>query len=171
MKATGVVRRVDDLGRIVIPKEIRRTMRIREGEPMEIFVEAGGGVIFKKYSPMGELQDAAGQLTEALWRESACVCAVCDRDTVVATGGIKGEGKPLTTAAEKAMEQRKALGSHECGFALWEEGPQVQSMLPVIVGGDLSGCVVLLDGKKSPGEGEIRLARMAAGFLSRQMEN
>ncbi|MBR4874861.1 MAG: AbrB/MazE/SpoVT family DNA-binding domain-containing protein, partial [Clostridia bacterium] len=62
MKATGVVRRVDDLGRIVIPKEIRRTMRIREGEPMEIFVEAGGGVIFKKYSPMGELQDAAGQL-------------------------------------------------------------------------------------------------------------
>ena len=77
---------------------------------MEIFVEAGGGVIFKKYSPMGELQDAAGQLTEALWRESACACAVCDRDTVVATGGIKGEGKPLTAAAEKAMEQRNLLG-------------------------------------------------------------
>ena len=102
---------------------------------------------------------------------SACACAVCDRDTVVATGGIKGEGKPLTAAAEKAMEQRKALSGGECGFALWEEGPQVQSMLPVIAGGDLSGCVVLLDGKKSPGEGEVRLARMAAGFLSRQMEN
>ena len=105
MKATGIVRRIDDLGRVVIPKEIRRTMRIREGDPLEIYTDREGEVIFKKYSPMGELQDAAGQLTEALWRESACACAICDRDTVVATGGIKGEGKALTAAAEKAMEQ------------------------------------------------------------------
>ncbi len=171
MKATGVVRRVDDLGRIVIPKEIRRTMRIREGEPMEIFIESGGGVIFKKYSPMGGIQQAAGQLTESLWRESECACAVCDRDTVIAAGGIKGEGRSLTSAAEKAMEQRKTLMGAECGFALWEQGPMVQAMLPVIAGGDLSGCVVLLEGKKSPGEGELRLAKMAAGFLARQMED
>lgn len=171
MKATGVVRRVDDLGRIVIPKEIRRTMRIREGEPMEIFTDTSGSVIFKKYSPLGDLQQAAGQLAEALWRESECVCAVCDRDTVVASGGVKGEGKSLTPAAEQAMEQRRILGTSDCGFSLWEQGPEVRSMLPVIAGGDLSGCVVLLDGKKAPGEGEVRLARMAAGFLARQMED
>jgi len=171
MKATGVVRRVDDLGRIVIPKEIRRTMRIREGEPMEIFTESGGSVIFRKYSPMGGLQEAAGQLAETLWRESECVCAVCDRDTVVAAGGIRGEGKHLTPSAERAMEQRRILGASDCGFSLWEQGPEVRSMLPVIAGGDLSGCVVLLDGRKTPGDGEMRLAKMAAGFLARQMEN
>lgn len=171
MKATGIVRRVDDLGRIVIPKEIRRTMRIREGEPMEIFIESGGSVIFKKYSPMGNMQQAAGQLSEALWRESECACAVCDRDTVIASGGVKGEGKSLTAAAEKAMEQRKILSGPDCTFSLWEEGPGVRAMLPVIAGGDLSGCVVLLDGKKAPGDGEVRLAKMAAGFLARQMED
>ena len=171
MKATGVVRRVDDLGRIVIPKEIRRTMRIREGEPMEIFIETDGSGIFRKYSPMGNMQQAAGQLAEALWRESECACAVCDRDTVVASGGVRGEGRNLTSAAERAMEQRKSLGTAECGFTLGEPGPQVQAMLPVIAGGDLSGCVALLEGKKSPGEEELRLARMAAGFLARQMED
>ena len=89
----------------------------------------------------------------------------------MASGGVRGEGRNLTSAAERAMEQRKSLGTAECGFTLWEQGPQVQAMLPVIAGGDLSGCVALLEGKKSPGEEELRLARMAAGFLARQMED
>ncbi len=172
MKATGVVRRVDDLGRIVIPKEIRRTMRIREGEPMEIFIDGGGSVIFKKYSPMGSLSQAAGQLCEALVRESECVCAVCDRDGVLAAGGVRlEEGRPLTAAAEKGLEQRRMLAGAECDFSLWEGGPRVWALLPIISGGDLAGGLALLAGKKQPEEGELRLARMAAAFLARQMED
>lgn len=66
MKATGIVRRIDDLGRVVIPKEIRRTMRIREGDPLEIYTSRDGEVIFKKYSLMGGLDDFAAQLCETM---------------------------------------------------------------------------------------------------------
>ena len=87
MKATGIVRRIDDLGRVVIPKEIRRTMRIREGMPLEIFTDKDGGVIFKKYSPLGELGAYSAQYAEAINKVSGFPVAVCDRDTVVAAAG------------------------------------------------------------------------------------
>lgn len=87
MKATGIVRRIDDLGRVVIPKEIRRTMRIREGDPLEIYTDRDGEVIFKKYSPMGELGNVVGELAEALSRTSGLSCAICDRDAVIAAAG------------------------------------------------------------------------------------
>ena len=70
MKATGIVRRIDDLGRVVIPKEIRRTMRIREGDPLEIFTDKDGELIFKKYSPIGELSDFAAQICDSLRRST-----------------------------------------------------------------------------------------------------
>ena len=92
MKATGIVRRIDDLGRVVIPKEIRRTMRIREGDPLEIYTDRDGEVIFKKYSPMGELGTFAGELAEALSRTAGLSCAICDRDAVIAAAGGK---KPI----------------------------------------------------------------------------
>ena len=82
MKATGIVRRVDDLGRIVIPKEIRRTLRIREGDPLEIYTEKDGGVIFRKYSPMGDLQDFASQMCEAIGSSTGKIAAVADRDAI-----------------------------------------------------------------------------------------
>ncbi|MEA4895507.1 MAG: stage V sporulation T C-terminal domain-containing protein, partial [Oscillospiraceae bacterium] len=88
MKATGIVRRIDDLGRVVIPKEIRRTLRIRDGDPLEIYTEKDGEVIFKKYSPVGELSDFAAQICEALYKSGDCVAAVCDRDTVIACAGV-----------------------------------------------------------------------------------
>ncbi|MBO4418480.1 MAG: AbrB/MazE/SpoVT family DNA-binding domain-containing protein, partial [Oscillospiraceae bacterium] len=87
MKATGIVRRIDDLGRVVIPKEIRRTLRIREGDPLEIFTEKDGGVIFKKYSPMGELTEFAGRICEALHKNTGFLAAVCDRDGIIAAAG------------------------------------------------------------------------------------
>ena len=80
MKATGIVRRIDDLGRVVIPKEIRRTMRIREGDPLEIFTNKDGEVIFKKYSPIGELSDFAGQICDSLHKSTDSIAAVCDRE-------------------------------------------------------------------------------------------
>ncbi len=88
MKATGIVRRIDDLGRVVIPKEIRRTMRIREGDPLEIYTDREGEVIFKKYSPIGELVDFASQYAESLYKTCAIPVAVCDRDSVIAAAGI-----------------------------------------------------------------------------------
>ena len=88
MKATGIVRRIDDLGRVVIPKEIRRTMRIREGDPLEIFTNTDGEVIFKKYSPIGELSPYTKQYVEVLYRTTGHPAAICDRDHVIAVAGI-----------------------------------------------------------------------------------
>ena len=79
MKATGIVRRIDDLGRVVIPKEIRRTMRIREGDPLEIFVSNEGEVIFKKYSPISELGSIAAQYCEVLYRTAGFPVLITDR--------------------------------------------------------------------------------------------
>ena len=110
MKATGIVRRVDDLGRIVIPKEIRRTLRIREGDPLEIYTEKDGGVIFRKYSPMGDLQDFAAQMCEAIGSSTGHVAAVSDRDAIIALAGApKRElmDKPNSDALTRLMEQRK----------------------------------------------------------------
>ncbi|MEG2660977.1 MAG: AbrB/MazE/SpoVT family DNA-binding domain-containing protein, partial [Oscillospiraceae bacterium] len=84
MKATGIVRRIDDLGRVVIPKEIRRTQMIRVGDPLEIFVNAEGDVIFKKYSPIGELALFAQKCTDALYKTANITVAVADRDCIVA---------------------------------------------------------------------------------------
>ena len=87
MKATGIVRRIDDLGRVVVPKEIRRTLRIREGDPLEIFTDREGEIILKKYSPIGELSAFAGQYAESLAQTTGCLVCICDMDQVVAAAG------------------------------------------------------------------------------------
>ena len=87
MKATGIVRRIDDLGRVVIPKEIRRTLRIREGDPLEIFTDREGEVILKKYSPIGELGDFAAEYAESLHNTSGHIICVADRDSIIAVSG------------------------------------------------------------------------------------
>ena len=110
MKATGIVRRVDDLGRIVIPKEIRRTLRIREGDPLEIYTEKDGGVIFRKYSPMGDLQEFASQMCESIGSATGHIAAVSDRDAIIALHGApKRElmDKPNSPELEKLMERRQ----------------------------------------------------------------
>ena len=109
MKATGIVRRIDDLGRVVIPKEIRRTLRIREGDPLEIYTDREGEVIFKKYSPMGEMGTMAAELAEALARTAGMSCAVCDRDAVIAAAGSAKKDileKSVSPELEQMMEQR-----------------------------------------------------------------
>ena len=109
MKATGIVRRIDDLGRVVIPKEIRRTMRIREGDPLEIYTSKEGEVIFKKYSLMGDIDDLAGQFCEALSKNVSGIVAVTDRDTVISiAGGGKREllEKRISGELEKILEDR-----------------------------------------------------------------
>ena len=98
MKATGIVRRIDDLGRIVIPKEIRRTLRIREGDPLEIYTEKDGEVIFKKYSPMGELSSYAAEICESLYKSTGGTVAVCDRDSMIAVTIVSNAVATMTLA-------------------------------------------------------------------------
>ena len=110
MKATGIVRRIDDLGRVVIPKEIRRTMRIREGDPLEIYTDNDGEVIFKKYSPIGELGIFAAQYADVLYKTSGLPVVVCDRDHVIAAAGSGKkdfEGKAISTQLEALIEDRE----------------------------------------------------------------
>ena len=148
MKATGIVRRIDDLGRVVIPKEIRRTMRIREGDPLEIYTSREGEVIFKKYSLLGGVEDFAAELCETMSRSTGSVCAVTDRDTVIAVaGGSKRElmGKRITPELEQIMESRKIYQYTGEGQPLQvTEG--IDSLLttvaaPILAEGDLLGLV------------------------------
>ena len=180
MKATGIVRRVDDLGRIVIPKEIRRTLRIREGDPLEIYTEKDGGVIFRKYSPMGDLQEFAAQMCDAIGSGSGHMAAVSDRDAIIALSGApKREllDKPNSDELGKLMEQRKNY-RYESGEARIQanEGSDKYHLgvaAPILCQGDLMGCVMLLlgEGDSPLAEPDQKLAQTAASFLGKQMES
>ena len=180
MKATGIVRRVDDLGRIVIPKEIRRTLRIREGDPLEIYTEKDGGVIFRKYSPMGDLQEFATQMCESIVSATGKIAAISDRDAIIALHGIpKRElmDKPNSAALEKLMEQRKNYlfksGDTPIFATDTMDKYRLGAAAPILSQGDLMGCVMLLLGENdSPlQEADQNLALTAASFLGRQMES
>jgi AbrB family transcriptional regulator (stage V sporulation protein T) len=179
MKATGIVRRIDDLGRVVIPKEIRRTMRIREGDPLEIYTSREGEVIFKKYALLGGVEEFAVQLCETLNKSIGLICAVADRDTVVAAaGGGRREllGKNITPELEQILEARK----------IWQSTPDTEPVpvtdtaanlsvlvaAPILSEGDLLGLVLLIgqSGVKT-GETEYKLAQTAAAFLGKHMES
>ncbi len=179
MKATGIVRRIDDLGRIVIPKEIRRTMHIREGDPLEIYTDKDGGVIFKKYSPVGELSEFAGQICDALQKAAGGVAAVYDRDGVIAVAGTpKRElvDKRLSPELEAIMElrgvYRAELGVAPVPAVRDSEKYHVAVAAPILAEGDVLGCVAFLSSEAAPpvGETEEKLAAATAGFLGRQME-
>ena len=182
MKATGIVRRIDDLGRVVIPKEIRRTMRIREGDPLEIYTDREGEVIFKKYSPIGELAAFAAEYAETLYKTCSLSVIICDRDAVIATAGISKKeytDKPLSDELEKLIETRNLF--------VWREGDSmispistgtahfVRCAMPILAEGDIVGCVVSLgnaeDKRSISAEVETKLIQTAAGFLGRQLEN
>ena len=180
MKATGIVRRVDDLGRIVIPKEIRRTLKIREGDPLEIYTEKDGGVIFRKYSPMGDLQDFAAQMCEAIGTNTGRIAAVSDRDSIIALHGApKRElvDKPNSPGLEKIMEARRSYrytqGDNLIRPTEENEKYHLGVAAPILCQGDLMGCVLLLlaDDRTPLTEADQKLAATAAGFLGKQMEN
>ena len=175
MKATGIVRRIDDLGRVVIPKEIRRTMRLREGEPLEIFTDSTGGVVFKKYSPAGEQTSTATNLCESIYRTCSRPVVICDRDSIIASAGSSRrelEGKPLSCELEKIMESRQLKKSDE-GVPVSPSLPSVSASVvaPVISEGDLCGCVAFLKSDDPISELDVRMAQTSAMFFARQMEN
>lgn len=179
MKATGIVRRIDDLGRVVIPKEIRRTLRIREGDPLEIFTDSEGGVIFKKYSPVGEMSPLASQYVDVLAKTAGMPFLVCDRDHVIAAAGISRKEyleRRISGALEEMIDARRSYfaGPNDNPPVLPVEGLDRTAMavLPILAGGDVFGAVVLMTGDSGdfPGEIEQKLAQTAAAFLSRLME-
>ena len=180
MKATGIVRRVDDLGRIVIPKEIRRTLRIREGDPLEIYTEKDGGVIFRKYSPMGDLQEFAAQMCESIGSATGHIAAVADRDTIIALHGAPKRDlidKPNSPELERLMEQRRNYlfqnGDSPIPASESSDKYHLGAAAPILSQGDLMGCVLLLlgEGDSPLQEADQSLARAAAGFLGKQMES
>jgi AbrB family transcriptional regulator, stage V sporulation protein T len=179
MKATGIVRRIDDLGRVVIPKEIRRTLRIREGDPLEIFVDRDGEVILKKYSPIGELGDFAKEYAESLFESTGHLTMISDRDNVIAvSGGSKKDylDKQIGSIVETCMEQRKPANESNPGqYEICKDMPDTYSsyvIAPIVAGGDPIGSVILItkeEGAKM-GNMEVKMAETAAGFLAKQME-
>ena len=179
MKATGIVRRIDDLGRVVIPKEIRRTLRIREGDPLEIYTEKDGGVVFRKYSPMGELADFAGQICDSLHRTTGRPVAVCDRDAVIAVSGLGRRelvDKRISSEMEQLMESRGIFaerGDCTVPVAEGEERWCLAVAAPILSQGDVLGCVTFLQPKGGvpAGETEEKLADAVSNFLGKQLES
>ena len=186
MKATGIVRRIDDLGRVVIPKEIRRTLRIREGDPLEIYVDREGEVILKKYSPVGELGDFAKEYADSLFEAVGHIILIADRDSVVAVAGASKKeflNKPLSPVVEKVMEERKAVlinnpgeSKHYKNIAASEDEEEAikftaEVIAPIIVEGDAIGAVVICSKQLGAqmSDMEVKLAETAAGFLAKQM--
>jgi len=179
MKATGIVRRIDDLGRVVIPKEIRRTMRIREGDPLEIYTTRDGEVIFKKYSMIGGLEDFAARFCDTLSHSSSFTAAVTDRDSVIAVAGNgKREllGKHLSAQLEQIMEQRSPYyyqgDGHSIPACEGIEKYTTSVAAPILCQGDVLGLVLFLSAEdKITGEAEQKLAQTVASFLGQQMED
>ena len=151
MKATGIVRRIDDLGRVVIPKEIRRTMRIREGDPLEIYTDNDGEVIFKKYSPIGEMNEFASQIAESVSSATSAPIVVLDRDHCIAAAGIAKKEvleRRITPQAEELLENRKKYVSSDTNSeqVLPLEGVDkfASVFAPIISNGDITGAVIML---------------------------
>ncbi len=176
MKATGIVRRIDDLGRVVIPKEIRRTMRIREGEPLEIFTDGDGGVVFKKYSPIGEISRFTMQYAEAINRSSGIPIAICDTDSVIAVAGVPKRDyleKPITKPLSDLLITRKPyVGAGDNSVSVTEGGGGVSYMSPIMNDGSVIGAVMSLkrESVESPDESEKSLVNTGAYFISSQMD-
>lgn len=179
MKATGIVRRIDDLGRVVIPKEIRRTLRIREGDPLEIFTDRDGGIILKKYSPIEELSEFSKEYVEALHQTVGNIIMICDKDTIISvSGGSKKDytDKKISSDIDKIMEERKAVITEKGAPIALFDGDDAdeyssQVITPIIAEGDVVGAVVIASKEDTEfGEVELKLCETAAVFLGKQME-
>ena len=173
MKATGIVRRIDDLGRIVIPKEIRRTLRIRERDALEIFTDRDGEVILKKYSPIADLEDFAQEYAESLYGSTKHVCIISDRDTFIAVAGTTKKGylgKPIPDELSDLLDERNIFNSADADRTLplpgFEDAQQL--MVPIIHDGDVVGSVIQVSPESNLGHLETILCQTAADFLAKQ---
>ena len=180
MKATGIVRRIDELGRVVIPKEIRRTLRIREGDPLEIYTDRDGEVILKKYSPIGEMSSFAKDYTESIFRSLGHIACIVDRDQVVAASGVNKKelwDKPdleQAIASRQTQTYNRQTGGKVMSVTNEDDngGYTAQVVSPIIADGEAIGAVLLLSREQGArmGDTEVKVAETAAGIVGRQME-
>lgn len=177
MKATGIVRRIDDLGRVVIPKEIRRSLRIREGEPLEIFTNEEGAVVFQKYSPIGEVGDFTLQYAEAIHKSAGLPVVICDLDNVVAAAGVAKKDyadKTISEDLSALLESRKPYTATADGAPVHvteSAGEQISYLAPIVSDGNVVGAVMSLSKTPEvPDETAKKLIHTAAVFLSSQMQ-
>lgn len=171
MKATGIVRRIDELGRIVIPKEIRRTMRIRNGDPLEIFTDREGGILLRKYSPMGELNHLGEECCDSLFRATVRTAAVADRDGIIAAAGPEKKlllEQPLTRELMHIMEERRFFVPAPGGLlpqAVEGSPCPAAGVLPLLCEGEVLGCLLLLG--VSPEDYLTEPQKMVLGAMGR----
>ncbi len=184
MKATGIVRRIDDLGRVVIPKEIRRTMRIREGDPLEIYTDREGEVIFKKYSPVGEMSGFAAQYAETLYKTCNLEVLICDRDAIIAVAGLPKKeymDRSLSSSLDEIMQGRGIYRNAPEGEKIYavdgSEERYISTAMPIVSAGDVIGCVMALSDEQKDKRRdalacdiEAKLISTAAAFLGKQIE-
>lgn len=179
MKATGIVRRIDDLGRVVIPKEIRRTMRIKEGAPLEIFTNNEGEVIFKKYSPIGELSESADIYTEILSKQIKSTVFLTDKEYIISVSGSHKKDlieRRISQSLEEMVEQRKPyvyrIGDDRVSVVDSAEKCHVGILSPIITEGDIIGAIVVLIGDmgNAPAESDVKLVHTITELISKQME-
>lgn len=177
MKATGIVRRIDDLGRVVIPKEIRRTLKIRESEPLEIFTDRNGEIILKKYSPIGEISTSAQQLADAAAKTCGKLFCICDQEQVVAAAGPenkKYQGKSLSKAMEQRLFDRDFIPENNSYYLVTDDDAHTeQALVPVTRDGDPVGAVCFLGMKRTDPISEVdaKVAEMIARYLTFTMNN
>jgi AbrB family transcriptional regulator (stage V sporulation protein T) len=180
MKATGIVRRIDDLGRVVIPKEIRRTMRIREGDPLEIYTDHEGEVIFKKYSPIEELSETAAQFAEASNKTCGFAVVIIDRDMIVACAGVPKKEMlehKISPDIDSLIEARQLYTWRSDDKKLHITDRQdkyfAKVVMPIFSEGDIIGAVGVIDTENltEPSECEIKLVQTAALFFGKQLEH
>ncbi len=179
MKATGIVRRIDDLGRIVIPKEIRKTMHIREGAQLEIFTDNEGSVIFKKYSPIGELDESVSDYAETVAKITGNTVVITDKDMIVAAAGNNRREllhKRISTETELLIEQRRPyvykIGDERKPLCKDLEKIYAGVVHPIILEGDAIGSVIMLipDMGNAPSETDVKVLAAATQILSKQIE-
>ena len=182
MQDTGMVRRIDELGRVVIPKEIRKTLRIKEGDPLEIYTDKEE-LVLKKYSPIGELSEFATNYAETLAKTTGHIACITDKDNVIAVSGASKKEfleQDISKELEEVLEDREIYRSNknnDIAIPITKNDNQerkfnAQVIYPIISQGDVIGSVVLIskDSKNKMTETEEKVAQSAAGFLSSQME-
>ncbi len=179
MKATGIVRRIDELGRIVIPKEIRRTLRIREGDSLEIFTEPSGKILLKKYSLIEEMSNLANNYAEVLSKSIFLPVLISDRDHIVAVSGTPKKefiDRKITAYLEDLMESRKCFSFFENKINSVEpiEGvqPKILLIYPIISNGDINGSLIVLKSEKAVQNPEIitLVSKISSQLLGKQLE-
>lgn len=183
MKATGIVRRIDELGRVVIPKEIRRTLRIKEGCPLEIFTDHDGEVVLKKYSPIGEIAAIAKDYTDSLYRTLGHVALICDRDAVVSSSGAAKREyveKAISPDVDQILQNRQIVVSNLMAGARMipvtsDDHPETytaQIVAPILADGEIIGGLILLSREAGMTMSDIdrKVAETTANIVGKQME-